>query len=172
MNSEIFFRVLKRGMSGLPYLRKDSLTFLDMHIKSKHFSIRFMCKGNFGWTSFSRQNCTVVEFSKWFKNSKWLQRMLKTTIKKILTLYISFYAMKSGISSKFWFTIGPLWYYLHTWNLMWHKASAILSKLCEFLGKICVPFTPELWYRSSGQEVLQWRGKGYWISISQCHVEC
>ena len=35
------FRVPRKGMSGLPYLRRDLLTFLDMHIKSKHFLILF-----------------------------------------------------------------------------------------------------------------------------------
>ena len=34
----LFFRVPKIGISGLPYLRRDSLTFSNMHIKSKHFS--------------------------------------------------------------------------------------------------------------------------------------
>ena len=49
-------------MSGLPYLRKDLLSFIDMHIKSKHFSIRFIRKENFAWTSFSTQNCTVRNY--------------------------------------------------------------------------------------------------------------
>ena len=35
------FRVPRKGMSGLPYLRKDTLTFHDMYIKSKHFLIPF-----------------------------------------------------------------------------------------------------------------------------------
>ena len=29
--------LLKKWVSGVPYLRRDSLTFFDMHIKSKHF---------------------------------------------------------------------------------------------------------------------------------------
>ena len=61
IKSEIyFFRVPKKGMSGMPYLRKPSLTFLDMHIKSKHFSLLFIPCQNFGQGTFDTQNCTVT----------------------------------------------------------------------------------------------------------------
>ena len=49
----------------MPYLTRDSLTFFDMHIKSKHFSYMFTTKINFGWWSFFTQNLTVqVRFPK------------------------------------------------------------------------------------------------------------
>ena len=58
----LYFRVPKKGMSGLPYFRRPSLTFLDMHIKSKHFSLLFMPGKNFGWGTFDTQNCNVQEW--------------------------------------------------------------------------------------------------------------
>ena len=39
----LFFRVPKICMSGLPYLRRGWLTFSNMHIKSKDFSCPLIC---------------------------------------------------------------------------------------------------------------------------------
>ena len=46
-------------MSGLPYLKRPSLTFLNMHIKLKHFSYLFNLRKIFGWWPFFTQNSTV-----------------------------------------------------------------------------------------------------------------
>ena len=74
------FRDPKKGMSGLPYLGWDSLTFLDRHIILKHLPCLFTWHWQNSWAQICTQKLTVAGRQLYFRQCCPLNVVDKTLI--------------------------------------------------------------------------------------------